>query len=107
MKIWGVCVKFLFQTGAIKRKRNRGGRRKSYLVFLFQTGAIKRDMFTTKCRLDRPRFYSKLVRLKVTLGDLIDVVIPGFLFQTGAIKSRFFDMQGGIKVCVSIPNWCD
>ena len=52
-------------------------------------------------------FYSKLVRLKVPVGDLnVDVGI-GFLFQIGSIKrAKLFLMSRG-SMSVSIPNWFD
>ncbi len=75
------------------------------------------------------RFYSKLVRLKVTHASCPQHNALVFLFQTGAIKSLrqndfaqpsrcgFLFQTGAIKSAsawcgevnfsVSIPNWCD
>ena len=54
--------------------------------FLFQTGAIKRfQPMLHRRQQTNSSFYSKLVRLKVSLHPQT-YFHPKFLFQTGAIK---------------------
>ena len=56
------------------------------LRFLFQTGSIKRIIIISKIYISLS-FYSKLVRLKVDCVNDPAVRCEEFLFQTGSIKS--------------------
>ena len=80
---------FQFQTGAIKSFRRSLPMKIALSKFQFQTGAIKRLHHRYHKQHAKPRFNSKLVRLKGVYTHRLR--LRGWLqfqFQTGAIKSR-------------------
>ena len=75
-------------------------------MFLFQIGAIKSRQCEKPIQLVF-RFYSKLVRLKVSVREIEQRVRPVRFYSKLVRLKGFWDNVNSASIYVSIPNWCD